>query len=70
MLKLTSLLETGGLFRMAAGMMRAEATKNYNLDTDKLMKILGKYYQLRDDYNDLVPSANVRHLISSPEKDT
>ncbi|KAA8574050.1 hypothetical protein EYC84_005582 [Monilinia fructicola] len=50
--------QTGGLFRMAAGMMRAEATKNYNLDTDKLMKILGKYYQLRDDYNDLVPSAN------------
>ncbi|KAB8303333.1 hypothetical protein EYC80_004766 [Monilinia laxa] len=50
--------KTGGLFRMAAGMMRAEATKNYGLDTDKLMKTLGKYYQLRDDYNDLVPSTN------------
>ncbi|RAL66218.1 hypothetical protein DID88_005890 [Monilinia fructigena] len=50
--------KTGGLFRMAAGMMRAEATKNHDLDTDKLMKILGKYYQLRDDYNDLVASTN------------
>ncbi|TGO38461.1 hypothetical protein BHYA_0074g00090 [Botrytis hyacinthi] len=48
--------KTGGLFRMAAGMMRAEATKNRDLDADILMRKLGKYYQLRDDYNDLVPS--------------
>lgn len=44
---------------MAAGMMRAEATKKCDLNTDTLMKTLGKYYQLRDDYNDLVPSTNV-----------
>ncbi|KAF7887199.1 uncharacterized protein EAF02_003846 [Botrytis sinoallii] len=48
--------KTGGLFRMAAGMMRAEATKNRDVDADILMRKLGKYYQLRDDYNDLIPS--------------
>ncbi|KAF5874334.1 putative geranylgeranyl pyrophosphate synthetase protein [Botrytis fragariae] len=46
--------KTGGLFRMAAGMMRAEATKNRDVDADILMRKLGKYYQLRDDYNDLI----------------
>ncbi|TGO52772.1 hypothetical protein BCON_0135g00210 [Botryotinia convoluta] len=48
--------KTGGLFRMAAGMMRAEATENRDVDADTLMRKLGKYYQLRDDYNDLIPS--------------
>ncbi|TGO08094.1 hypothetical protein BTUL_0226g00050 [Botrytis tulipae] len=51
--------KTGGLFRMATGMMRAEATKNRGVDADILMRKLGKYYQLRDDYNDLVPSTKV-----------
>lgn len=44
---------------MAAGMMRAEATKNRDVDADILMRKLGKYYQLRDDYNDLIPSKKV-----------
>ncbi|KAF7931846.1 uncharacterized protein EAE98_004582 [Botrytis deweyae] len=48
--------QTGGLFRMAAGMIPAEATKNRDVDADILMRKLGKYYQLRDDYNDLIPS--------------
>ncbi|TGO59220.1 hypothetical protein BOTNAR_0167g00160 [Botryotinia narcissicola] len=52
--------KTGGLFRMAAGMMRAEATKNRGVDADMLMRKLGKYYQLRDDYNDLIPSTKGR----------
>ncbi|TGO90136.1 hypothetical protein BPOR_0077g00090 [Botrytis porri] len=49
--------KTGGLIRMAAGMMRAEATKNRDVDADILMRKLGKYYQLRDDYIDLIPSS-------------
>jgi hypothetical protein len=55
---------------MAAGMMRAEATQNQDLDTDKLMKILGKYYQLRDDYNDLVPVENVYTISFSKTRST
>lgn len=46
--------ETGGLFRMATKMMQAEATRNKTLNIDALMTLLGRYYQVRDDYYDVV----------------
>jgi geranylgeranyl pyrophosphate synthase len=45
--------ETGGLFRMASKLMQAEATKNADVRIDKLMTLLGRYYQIRDDYQDM-----------------
>ncbi|EQB55679.1 polyprenyl synthetase [Colletotrichum gloeosporioides Cg-14] len=45
--------KTGGLFRMASRMMRASATQNKHLDACKLMSLLGRLYQLRDDYQDI-----------------
>jgi geranylgeranyl pyrophosphate synthase len=38
---------------MASKMMQAEATKNTNVNIDALMNILGRYYQIRDDYQDI-----------------
>jgi len=38
---------------MASGMMQAQGTKNSHLDISTLMSLLGKYYQLRDDNNDI-----------------
>ncbi|GKT91975.1 geranylgeranyl pyrophosphate synthase [Colletotrichum tofieldiae] len=46
--------KTGGLFRMASRMMRASATQNKHLDACKLMSLLGRLYQLRDDYQDIM----------------
>ncbi|KAI6376029.1 hypothetical protein MCOR25_002844 [Pyricularia grisea] len=45
--------KTGGLFRVAARMMRASATQNRHLDACGLMSLLGRLYQLRDDYQDI-----------------
>lgn len=41
---------------MVAGMTRAEATKNQHLDGTRLMTLLGRYYQLRDDYQNISKS--------------
>jgi geranylgeranyl pyrophosphate synthase len=38
---------------MAARMMQAEATKNQSLNMEQLMNLFGRYFQLRDDYQDL-----------------
>ncbi len=35
-------------------MMQAEATINNNVNIDALMSILGRYYQVRDDYLDIM----------------
>ena len=40
---------------MAAKMMQAEATQNVDLDISNLMSLFGRYYQIRDDYQDIVP---------------
>jgi ophiobolin F synthase len=48
------LTETGGLFLMASKMMQAESTGNKHINIDKLMSLFGRYYQVRDDYNDVV----------------
>lgn len=42
---------------MASRMMQAEASKNNDLDLNKLMSLFGRLYQLRDDYEDIGSSS-------------
>jgi len=46
--------KTGGLFRMVSRMMQAEATQNKSLNINSLMNLFGRYYQIRDDYQDIL----------------
>jgi geranylgeranyl pyrophosphate synthase len=39
---------------MASKMMKAEATINSTLNINKLMTLFGRYYQIRDDYQDVL----------------
>ena len=41
--------KTGGLFRLAVGLMQAFATSNRDTDFKPLVKNLGLYFQIRDD---------------------
>ncbi len=41
--------KTGGLFRLAVGLMQAFATNNKDTDFKPLVKNLGLYFQIRDD---------------------
>ena len=41
--------KTGGLFRMAIGLMKPFATKNQNQDFSPLLNLLAEYFQIRDD---------------------
>ncbi|KAL3943982.1 MAG: hypothetical protein SGBAC_001935 [Bacillariaceae sp.] len=45
--------KTGGLFRLAVGLMHALATKNTNKDFTSLVDNLALYFQIRDDYINL-----------------
>lgn len=45
--------KTGGLFRLAVGLMHALATKNTNKDFTSLVNNLALYFQIRDDYINL-----------------
>ncbi|KAK6530333.1 hypothetical protein TWF694_003690 [Orbilia ellipsospora] len=45
--------KTGGLFRMASLLMRAEATQNRNLVVEDLLTMMGRFFQIRDDYQNL-----------------
>jgi hypothetical protein len=42
--------------------MQAEATKNTDVNIDTLMSLLGRYYQIRDDYQDIIGTVCVPHF--------
>ncbi|KAK6530346.1 hypothetical protein TWF694_003702 [Orbilia ellipsospora] len=45
--------KTGGLFRMAGSLMRAEARRNRDLDIKYLLTLMCRFFQIRDDYQNL-----------------
>jgi geranylgeranyl diphosphate synthase type 3 len=68
--------KTGGFFRIAAQLMFAEAEAgnpgaepavDLNRDLLDLITLLGRYYQIRDDYNNLVSDEVSGSIPSSPQ---
>ena len=49
--------KTGGLFRLAVGMMQAFATQNKHTDYTALVNNLAVYFQIRDDYLNIIDAA-------------
>lgn len=49
---------------MVSKMMQAEATNNRDVNVDTLMNILGRYYQIRDDYQDITGTVRRTPLSS------
>ncbi|OQE91319.1 hypothetical protein PENNAL_c0010G00185 [Penicillium nalgiovense] len=45
--------KTGGLFRLISRLMRSEATVNSELDISQFATLLGRHFQIRDDYQNL-----------------
>ncbi|RYP18255.1 hypothetical protein DL765_004054 [Monosporascus sp. GIB2] len=60
-------LEQSSLFRMASRMMQAEATKNQDLNISNFINVLGRYYQILNDFQDITDTALGK--ISLSEKD-
>ncbi|KAK6353830.1 hypothetical protein TWF730_008254 [Orbilia blumenaviensis] len=48
--------KTGSLFRLAARLMKVEATQNKDLNVDGLVTLIGRYFQIRDDHKRLSAS--------------
>lgn len=46
-------LETGALFNMLVRLMGAKSHSPSTLDLSRLMTLLGRYFQIRDDYMNL-----------------
>ncbi len=53
--------KTGGLFRLAVGLMQAFSTTNLNLDFTPLLNKLALYFQIRDD---LINLADTEYMKS------
>ncbi|KAF3316522.1 hypothetical protein TWF173_001808 [Orbilia oligospora] len=49
--------KTGSLFRLAARLMKAEATQNKDLNVDGLVTLMSRYFQIRDDHQSLASMA-------------
>ncbi|KAF3310904.1 hypothetical protein TWF173_009142 [Orbilia oligospora] len=45
--------KTGGLFRMASRLMRDQATQNKDLEVEDLLTLIGRFFQIRDDHQNL-----------------
>ena len=56
-----TLPETGTLFQLLARLMLAKATVNTSVNVNTLSMLLGRYFQIRDDYKNLM-SADVSSL--------
>ncbi|EPS35655.1 hypothetical protein H072_10937 [Dactylellina haptotyla CBS 200.50] len=49
--------KTGGLFRMASRLMRLEATQNKNLEVEQYVDLMSRFFQIRDDYQNIQSAA-------------
>ncbi|KAK6343822.1 hypothetical protein TWF696_007481 [Orbilia brochopaga] len=45
--------KTGGLFRMASRLMKEQATQNRELNVEDLLVLMGRFFQIRDDFQNL-----------------
>lgn len=45
--------KTGGLFRLAMQLMQVDADVPSNGNLEQLITLMGRYYQIRDDYQNL-----------------
>ncbi|KAF3245003.1 hypothetical protein TWF192_007526 [Orbilia oligospora] len=55
---ITVITQTGGFFPIAARLLRDEATQNKDLYVEDLLLIIGRFYQIRDDYMNLTSQEN------------
>ncbi|KAI1347164.1 isoprenoid synthase domain-containing protein [Xylaria sp. FL0043] len=56
--------KTGALFRLLTRLMAAESPHSGLADLDRLCRLLGRYYQIRDDYQNLVSE----EVVTFPEE--
>jgi geranylgeranyl pyrophosphate synthase len=49
----TFMQETGGLFRLLVRLMAAESPQSGQDTLERLCRLLGRYFQIRDDYQNL-----------------